>query len=208
MKLFLILLLFISNVCFAQAEKRNGFEKYDFKIDLKLPHINHLSLNPDKEFRDDKFGFNGYGIGFEYNYSEKRFVEANISFVLTFELPFPAPFDTEYNRALYSFHLSVTDNFIKNRFSFGYGINYAVNHRNEIYRDLGLNDEPLPENTYYNNRDLGLTLNTYYRIGKTLNVGIIYRPSLINLDNGFESIYEHLISLELNWRIKLFNFKN
>ncbi|UKM65391.1 hypothetical protein GSB9_01957 [Flavobacteriaceae bacterium GSB9] len=207
MRKFIILFFFVSYFCFTQTEKRTDFEKNDFRIDLKLPHINHLSLNPDKEFRDNKFGFNGYGIGFEYNYSEKRFVEANISFVLTFELPFPVPVDTEYNRALYSYCLSATDNFIKSHFSFGYGINYAVNHRNEIYEDLGANETPLPKNTYYTNRNLGLTLNTYYNIGKTLNFGIIYRPSLINLDDGFDPIYEHLISLELNWRIKLFNLK-
>jgi hypothetical protein len=208
MRKLIILSFFISSFSFAQTEKRTEYEKNDFRIDLKLPHINHLSLNPNKAFRDDKLGFNGYGIGFKYNYNNKRFIETSISFVLTFELPFPVPMDREYNKALYSYHLSLTDNFIKNRFSFGYGINYAVNHRNEIYRELGATATPLPENTYSSNRNLGLTLNTYYRIGETLNVGITYRPSLINLNNGFHSIYEHLISLELNWSIKLFNFKN
>lgn len=206
MKRYLILLIFVSNFCLAQTERRTEYEKNDFRLDLKLPHINHLALNPNKEFRDSKFGFNGYGIGFEYNYSEKRFIETSISFVLTFEFPVPAPFDREYNRALYSYYLSATDNVIHNRFTFGYGISYAVNHRNEIYRDLGGGPTPLPDNTYYSNGNLGLTLNTYYRIGRTLNIGIIYRPSVVNLNEGFEPIYEHLISLELNWRIKMFNF--
>ena len=197
MKQLIILSLLISNFSIAQNTKMPAYDKNDFRLGLKLPHINHLSLNPDKEFRDDKFGFNGYGIGFEYNYRKERYIETSISLVLTFELPFPAPVDREYNRILYSYYVSLTDNFVKNRFTFGYGINYAVNHRNEFYRNLFLEDISNSDDTYYSNRDLGLTINAYYRIGKTLHLGIIYRPSLLHIDNGIEPIYEHLVSLEL-----------
>ncbi len=207
MKRYLILLIFISNFCLAQTEKQPEYEKNDLRLNLKLPHINHLSLKPNENFRDDQFGFNGYGLGIEYSYKENRFLETSFSFVLTFELPFPASVDKEYNKSLYSYFISTTDNIIHKRFTFGYGINYSVNYWSEWYRDLGTVNLPIIEKTTYENRSLGVTLNSYYRIGKTLNVGFIYRPSLFNLDNGFDLTYEHLISLELNWRIKLFNLR-
>jgi hypothetical protein len=207
MKKYLILFVLASAFSFGQEKDSSNFKKNDFRLDLKLPHINHLSLNPNKEFRNDKFGFNGYGIGFEYSYSEKKFLETSFSFALTFELPFPAPVDKEYNKSLFSYYLSLTDNIVLNHFTFGYGINYSVNYWREWYRDLEATGLPTTESTSYSNNNLGITLNTYYKIGKTLNVGIIYRPSIINLNDGFKPIYEHLISLELNWRIKLFSMK-
>ncbi|WP_338759223.1 hypothetical protein WAF17_11330 [Bernardetia sp. ABR2-2B] len=108
---------------------------------------------------------------------------------------------------LFSYYVSTTDNIIHNRFTYGYGINYSVNHWGEWYRDVGLINLPTIDITDYKNKNLGITLNTYYRIGKTLNIGVIYRPSLLNLSDGFKPIYEHLLSLEANWRIKLCNLK-
>jgi hypothetical protein len=207
MKKYITLFILISNYCFAQTNEVTQFEKKDFRLDLKLPHINHLSLNPNKVFRDNKLGFNGYGIGLEYSYNDKRFIESSFSFVLTFELPFPAPVDKEYNKTLFSYYISTTDNLTRNRFTFGYGINYSVNYWREWFRDLGTINLPTTESNLHYNKNLGITLNTYYKIGKTLNAGIIYRPSVLNFNNGLEPIYEHLISLELNWRIKLFNLK-
>lgn len=207
MNKYFIFFIFISNFCLAQIDKEPIYKKNDLRLDLKLPHINSMSFNPKKEYRADKIGFNGYGIGLEYNYSEKRFVETSFSLAMTFELPFPAPLDREHSIALYSYYISLTDNIIVNKFTFGYGVNYAVNQRNEVYRSFEIINTPLPNNTYDTNRNLGLTLQSYYKIGKTLNLGLIYRPSVLNLNNKITPIYEHLISLELNWRIPLSNLK-
>ncbi|CEN34162.1 hypothetical protein [Capnocytophaga cynodegmi] len=203
MRLLFILFIFTS-FCFAQVKE---YKKNDFRLDLKLPHINHLYLNPNKKFKDNQIGFHGWGIGFEYSYGKKHFVETSASFILTFHLPFPIHIDSEYTKTLLSYYFSMTNNCVRNRFTFGYGINYAVNIRSEIYRNLSLEDRPLPENTFYANRNLGITFNSYYRATNSLHIGIIYRPSLINLNNGIRSIYEQLISFELNWKTKLFNFK-
>lgn len=55
----------------------------------------------------------------------------------------------------------------------------------------------------HRNLNLGLTFNTYYRLGKTAHLGLIYQPSFVPLRGDPAIIYEHLISLEINWRIKL-----
>ena len=202
-----VLLNFNDNGEFSFEQKRDliPFEKNDIRLNLKSSLFNHLSLNPNSEFREDKFGFVGYGIGLEYGYSKNRFLETSFSFAMTYEWPFPVHIDKVYNKSLFSYYLSTTDNFVCNRFSFGYGINYSVNYWKEWYRDFKTEGLPTIDETSYTNKNLGITVNTYYRIGKALNIGIIYRPSFININNGFEPIYEHLISLEANWRIKLFN---
>src|SRR5690606_30984532 len=123
-----------TNFAFGQ-KKAQPFERGDFRLDLKLPHLNYLDLQPDQEFRDAEFGFNGYGLGFEYSYKDNKFLETSISFAMTFELPFPAPVDAEYNKILTSTYINLTDNFITNRFSFGYGVNLSQNTWKEWTRD-------------------------------------------------------------------------
>ena len=85
--------IFQSLFCIGQNNRPNAFDKNDLRLDIKLPHFNHLSLNPNKEFRDNEFGFNGYGLGCEYNYKDHKFLEASFSLVLAFEFPVPAPID-------------------------------------------------------------------------------------------------------------------
>ncbi len=202
-----VLIFFLApNLIFAQ-KKAQSYQQGDIRLDIKLPHFNYLALNPNKEFRDSEFGFNGYGIGFEYNYKDKKFIEANLSFVMTFELPFPAPVDAEYNKILSSTFINITDNFVCNRFTFGYGLNYSINTWNEWTRDFDNIGLPTNYSKIIQNKNLGLTFNTYYRLGKALNIGLIYQPSILNITTNPKFIYEHLISCELNWRIKLLNAK-
>ena len=189
-------------------KKIQPYEKGDFRLDIKLPHFNYLSFNPNKEFKDSEFGFNGYGLGFEYSYKDNRFLEANSSFVMTFELPFPAPVDAEYNKILSSFYLNLTDNMIRNRFVFGYGLSYSVNTWKEWTRDFDQIDLTKTSSKTVSNRNLGLTFNSYYRLGKTIHLGLIYQPSLLNLNNEPQFLYEHQISLEINWKFRLFNLQN
>ena len=195
--------MLISILSFGQKKVLTPFKKGDVRLELKLPHVNYLSVNPAGEFRDDKAGFNGYGIGLEYSYNDNRFLETSASFVMTFEFPFPAPVDREYNKAIYSYYFSLTDNVVVNRFTIGYGLNYSSNHWSEWYRNLGSNGSPLPDSKYYSNETLGATLNAYYRGGRSRHVGIIYRPTLLKVNGQAEVVVEHLVSLEFNWRIRL-----
>jgi hypothetical protein len=203
--ILLIIIVFSTNNIVFPQKKSNSFEKGDFRLEINLPHFNYLSFNPNKEFKDSEFGFNGYGLGFEYNYSENRFLGVNSSYVITFELPFPAPVDSEYNKILSSFSLNLTDNLIKNRFTFGYGINFSINTWKEWTRDFDQINLIETSSKTIDNRNIGLTFNSYYRLGKTIHLGLIYQPSLLNLNNKPQFIYEHQISLAVKWKFRLFN---
>ncbi len=200
--------VFASTVSFAQNKELIPFEKRNIRLDLKLPHINYPSVSPNGEFRDAKIGFNGYGIGLEYSYKTKKFLETGLSIALTFELPFPAHIDREYNKAIGSYYLSMTDNFVLDRFTIGYGMNYSSNNWSEWYRDIDTIGLPTREGTLYTNKTLGITLNSYYRMGKSLHMGMIYRPTFLKVNGSVEFIHEHLISFELNWRIRLTKKQN
>lgn len=206
--IILLLLLSATNFVFGQKNAQ-PFEQGDLRLDLKLPHFNYLDLFPNREFRDAEIGFNGYGLGLEYSYKDDKFVEIGISLATTFELPIPVPLDAEYNKILSSTYVNLTDNFIKNRFTFGYGVNLSHNIRNEWTRDFStdiMNFDSIGVTTssqIHRNLNLGLTFNTYYRLGKTVHLGLIYQPSFVPLRGDPAIIYEHLISLEINWRIKL-----
>ena len=120
-------------------------------------------------------------------------------------MPFPAPVDAEYNKILSSFYINLTDNILHNRFTFGYGLNYSSNTWREWTRNFDEIDLPTSTSKTITNKNIGVTLNSYYRFGKALHMGLIYQPSLLNLNRNPELIYEHLISLEFNWRINLGN---
>lgn len=208
MKAFDVLLVFLlattSTTIVAQRKDIQPYLKGDARIAIKLPHINYLSFYPNKEFRDSKFGFNGYGIGFGYSYKANKFFEANLSLALTFELPFPAPIDAEYNKYLSSMYFYLTDNVIHKRFTFGYGLSYTSNIWNEWTQDLGGANSSTTSSRIITNYNLGLALNAYYRLGKTFHLGLIYNPSLVNFGPDPRFIYEHSISVEAAWRIKVF----
>jgi hypothetical protein len=202
----LILLLLLNTIyllAFGQNKRIKPFQKNDFRLDLKLPWINHLTLNPDNKFKENRFGFVGVGVGIEYNYAKNKYLETSFSAAATSDIPFPAPVLKNYNKNLTTFYACVTDNIIKNRFTVGYGINYADNRWAEVIRDFSNNGLSTTSQTEYSNKSIGLTLNTYYRLGKTANLGMTYRPSLFNIENNFRFLYEHLITVEFMWRFSL-----
>lgn len=206
--IFLVLLLIGYSLGFAQDKKIKEYQKGDFRLDLKLPWVNHLLLHPGKQFKESRLGFVGQGLGIEYNYAKHKYVETSFSFAATSGIPFPVHVDKEYNKSLWTFYAGLTDNVIKNRFTIGYGISYSDNRWSEWIRDFSTMGLVTVSRTNYANRSLGAILNTYYRLGKTANVGLTYRPSLFNIHNGFDFLYEHLITLELMWRFRFFTIKN
>lgn len=203
---FITFLFFTTINVFSQDHTPIPYKQGDKRLVLKLPHINYLSLQPLGKHKDNKTGFNGYGLGYEYNYKDHKFIEASLSFISTFELPFPAPLDKvsdDYIKYLYSYYVSVTDNFVWNRITLGYGVNFASNDRKLVLNPIHDESSKPYHRITHTNKSFGLTFNSFYRIGKSFNMGVIYRPSLLKVNQNTEFVTEHLISIELNWKIQL-----
>ncbi|MCX6256397.1 MAG: hypothetical protein NTW49_00615 [Bacteroidia bacterium] len=199
--LILIIIIFITANIIAQTELMQ-YNKGDFRLKLALPYFNHLLLKPGNNISVNKFGFIGESIGFEYSFSENKFIELNFSFVRVSDTLLPFHFDKggEY-KIQYSKYFSLTNNNKIDRFTFGYGLNYSVNTWAEGYRSF----DTITKSTRseLSNKAIGITMNMYYQISKSFNIGLIYRPTFWRLSNEKSIEYEHLFSFELLWRIKL-----
>ena len=205
-----IILLLTGSFYKATAQKKAPLHQQgDFHIALKLPHVNFLHFTPRKAFTEQQFGFNGYGLGLSYFYKDNRNLVMDASILLTFKLPFPAPLDAWYNKTLSTAYFSITDNYHLKRFSFGYGLNYSMNLFNEYYRHLFADTSTtvFPEGRgLIINKTIGLTLNSYFRLGKTAHVGLIYRPTFVNLSPPAGFNLEHALMLEFCWWFKAAHF--
>ena len=141
-------------------------------------------------------------MGLEYCYANQKYLDFSFSFVGVANNPIPFSFDKEgaYTN-LYSSYFSITNNNQKDRLTYGYGVNYSINTRVEGFRSF--ENSSLNMRTSITNQAIGLTLNSYYRIGNSFNIGFIYRPTFFRPDDFLGNQYEHLISIEFAWKIRL-----
>ena len=194
------------NRSFSNQYSENHFRRNkqgNFNILFALPHFNVFHLKPQNEPSRDLGGFLGFGIGAEYFYRNNRslllrsdVVMADIPFILLWlrSLIGVGEFGTAFN-------VNLTDNLHFERFRFGYGLNFASN----TWRFRGYYDRwesmVLPDKRKTNNM-LGLALSAHYRFRNHFHIGVIYRPSFLELSRR-RLMYEHTISLDFKWKIRL-----
>ena len=99
--------------------------------------------------------------------------------------------------------INLSNNILLDRLSIGYGISYAQNTWN--YTRTFIADSVPPSRDLVNrkSKNLGLIINSYYRIGNSFHMGLIYRRYFLKFDNGIFYDYEHVISLDLMWKIRI-----
>ena len=169
-----------------------------------MPWINNFYLQPDHEHDKFNTGFWGVSIDLDYFYSDTRFLMYNLSFASDFFLPVPAAVDIygeyEFMTTLYS---SFTVNYKFKRVNLGYGLNISRNSWQISYNPGQDIPPPSREPVTKTSMSLGITMNGYYQIGKHFFIGMIYRPTFLRLDPKIELKYEHLISMDFGWKIKI-----
>lgn len=179
-------------------------KKGEIYLRLSLPHVNNFLLHPNGESVKSNTGFFGLSVGADFYYRENKFINLQGFAVTDFLLPVPAPVDYfGAHESMRSQYIALSDNYRKNRFSFGYGISYAVNTWKLINSSDTTLQIPANSSLSISNRALGFIFSTYYQTGHRFNIGLIYRPTLINLHTEKSFNYEHLISLDLSWSIRV-----
>lgn len=176
-------------------------KKGPWAFTVSIPYANQFYQQPRYEGNKSQFGFFGLSAGLEYYYKDNRFVKINASAPIDFEFPIPVPLDRfDSYETMRSFSFTVTDNYKRNRFSFGYGLNYTI-HIWEIVNpdwEFPSNDEqPRKKNTH----SFGLTGNTYFQLSENWSAGLVYNPTFFNSfpESGF--CYQHTISFDLMYRL-------
>ena len=201
MKNIILLILIFASPSLSAQQKLEDCKKGEFRLKLGLPYLNHLLLKPNNTTTVNKAGFVGESLGLEYCYSDSRFLELSFSFAGAADNPLPFAIDKEGKyTSQYSSYFSITHNQQKDRLTIGYGMNYSINTWKEGFRSL--ENASLDTSSQITHQAIGFTLNSYYRMAKSFHVGIIYRPTFFRID-GWQNRYEHLISLEFLWKIRL-----
>ena len=178
--------------------------KGEVHLHLSLPYINSFSLKPKNETRKVNTGFWGLSIGLDYFHSNNQFINIGTSGVLDFFLPFPAAVDMSgENELMSSWYISLSNNHRLGRFSVGYGLSYGRNTWDLSYSDWGDPPPPTRNPITRSHSAFGLIFPNYFQFGEHFNIGIVYRPTFYrpNLTDKFS--YEHLISVDFAWKIRL-----
>jgi hypothetical protein len=171
---------------------------------LSFPYINSFSFKPQGENRKLCVGFIGFSTGLDYFYAKNRFLSLTANHVMDFFLPFPGPirFDGEWEFTSSSY-INFSNNCKIKNISIGYGLSYAKNRWS--YKNFRQFDS-IPasrEDAFTSHNAVGLVFNAYYQMGRAFNIGFIYRPTFIRFGAQPVFAYEHLMSIDFAWKIRL-----
>jgi hypothetical protein len=169
---------------------------------ISIPYVNNFLIKPENNVSTSrmKTGFFGASLGLDYYYKQNKFLRISAGAVANFPIPFPAPLDISGDiESMSSEYLTISNNYQLNRFLLGYGLSFAKNS----WRYFNNTTTPI---LYYGNQDnaaMGIVLQSYYKLGRTFYLGAIYRPTFLRSSSNHSLQYEHLISVDLSWRLRL-----
>lgn len=181
-------------------------EKGQINLMLSFPWINNFYLKPQFESTKSNSGFWGISTGIEYYYTHNKYLSLSAHAATDFFVPVPAAVDISGEYEMMStIYLNLTDNFKLRRFTLGYGINFSENIWDFRYYDRFGPPPPSRDPVKRRSLSTGITLNAYHQFGEHFFMGMIYRPTFFTIKPEVDAKYEHLISLDFMWKVKLGN---
>ena len=187
--------------------------KGELYLHYSNPIINPFRMMPENLGAKVRTGFMGGTIGLDYYHSKNQFIHLGYSSVdggskrkRISDISYPY-IKLRENEFMSTDYFSLSNNYKIRRFTVGCGISYAKN--NWTYNKTGLAYLlfiPLPikiDEVKKSHYALGMVFPIYYQIGEYFNFGVVYRPTFFrpNMVNMF--VYEHLISIDFAWKIRL-----
>jgi hypothetical protein len=186
---------------FSKTYPTNKGELY---LHVSLPHINSFSLKPENEGHKINTGFWGLSLGIDYCYAQNKFFNLSVLGVSDFFVPVPAAVDIggEYE-LMSSRYISFSNNHRINRFTIGYGLSYARNTWDFRYYERFDPPPPTREPIKRSHNSFGLVFPTYFQLSKNFHLGVIYRPTFFVPELTDKFKYEHLMSVDFAWKIRV-----
>lgn len=178
--------------------------KGELNLHVSLPHINSFHLTPENEGTKTNTGFWGLAFGLDYYHSRNQFLNVRVSGVSDFFLPFPAAVDIsgEYE-LMSSIYFSLSNNHRLGRLTLGYGLSYGRNTWDYRFYDRFDPPPPTRDPVKKSSTAFGLFFPTYFQLGEHFNIGVVYRPTFYRPNRIEKFKYEHLISIDFAWKIRL-----
>lgn len=176
----------------------------DRVLRLSLPHVNTFYLQPAGE-PDAKVntGFWGVGVGLLFRHSRSQYLGLATSAATDLPVPVPAAIDFEgEHEFLTNLAIDLTNNHTRGRFTLGYGVSYGANRwKLDNDQDPVATMTRAPVTVRHN--FLGLVFPAYYSLNERFALGLIYRPALYRFGTEPGFCYEHVISIDFSWNLKL-----
>lgn len=180
--------------------------KGEIHLHLSLPHINSFHLRPEGEGPKVNTGFWGLSVAVDYYHSSKAYISLGASSASDFFVPVPAAVDISGEYELMSSrHVSLSNNHRVRRFTFGYGLCYARNTWDFKYYDRFEPPPPTRDPVKKSHNAMGLILSSYFQTGEHFHIGVVYRPTFYRSSVRRDICYEHLVSVDFAWKIRLTN---
>ena len=196
-----------------ELRKHEIYGKGTWDLRYSLPYINHFIANPDGEKTVSRMGFLGEMIGVDYYYHNTRYLSLIVGAIMSNEIPAPAATEYWYSEEVVerdfcaALFVGLTNNHRYKFLTLGYGLSYSRNFWRHNYYGGGYDDEgyykELPPSKEYIDNSLGLMFSAYWVSKSSFNVGVIYRPSLFRLSETPTFKYQHSISVDFSWKIRL-----
>lgn len=186
--------------------RRQVTHKGQVNLVLSLPWASNYYFQPKGYGEKVKTGFFGMAAGIEYYYKNNTFIKLNGSATMDYFFPIPVPtYGHDDFETFYAFNVSLTNNHRIGRLSVGYGPAFTSN--GWLWSDPE-GEDPNPVSYTTNrvervNRSLGLSSTVHFRLTDAFHVGLIYNPSFYTVRPETAFNYEHVISLDMQWKIRL-----
>jgi len=172
-------------------------------LEIGIPAANVFLLRPFQEPVYHSAGFLGLSTGLDYYHHANQFLQIKANILTDHPVPFPVGIDHwgEYDITS-SAYFSLSNNHQLGRLILGYGAAYSIDTWEHIASN-SMTAPPVHAPVNKSHHALGLLFSTHYYTGPRFKIGVVYRPSFYSFSpvNAFQ--YQHLISLDLGWRIKL-----
>jgi len=182
-------------------------QKGQVNMSISIPYINGFYMQPQGEGVRMNAGFFGLSAGLEYYYKENTFAKITIASAIDFDFFIPVPIegDGPY-QSTRNFNISLTNNHKLSRFVLGYGVSYAKNtwqyHTGNGFDETFGTIMPTPSRKEVS-ESLGLSFNAYHQFTKDFFMGVVYNPTFYDVSPSGQFNYQHIISLDLMWKVRL-----
>lgn len=196
-------------------------QKGDLFFDLSFPfiYITHSTTAPETMPRLFSMSVFGFSAGLDYYYKNNRFINLSGNYFVGGDIAIGCGGDdySDFQR-INSYSIMFSHNHKYRKFSFGYGLAYTYNDRWDrkyfFPENVDPNDYSHSVSGAYQKQEwrystLGLVFNGYMYFSPNFCGGLIYKPNFVRLktNSGNTFNYEHQITLDFLFRIKLFGAK-
>ena len=180
-------------------------EKGRLDLRITIPFVNTYNLHYEGE-RKSRVGFWGISAGLDYYLGNRDYLNFTISYIADVPAPIVPALGGVWDFTS-STYVALSHNHKLGRFSLGYGLSCGRDAWNTINYNYRKNeDDPLYDvkNIYRRSASLGLIFPVYFYAPKSdFCIGLIYRPMLVQFHNGGRFVYQHTISVDIGWRVRL-----